>query len=621
MKTVKILSLLGLWGMLFGINQAGAQDLSKNSLNNSSKPILDKPILDKSVVDKAAAEQEQRRKETNLVGQIETLKGVVIFATMQDSDFDQRGIAPMTGLKTKGPAFIVKEEAAARKVVQPYLSKPLTEANLERLQTDLVLLCRRLDHPIVDVYYPDQHVTNGVIQIVIFEGKVSNVKVVNPGRKWYKDGWILSEVHLKPGESISQKQLQEDIDSLNRNGMFREVDVMLSPSKFMDDGSGTTDVELRVKDRFPLRVYGGYDNNGYRVLGEDRVFGGVNYGNLFGLDQQLNYQYTADVDLRRLSSHSASYVIPTFGSQSFVAYGGYTEVDPDLGTPYLKQNGESYQVSGLYNIPLPALGRLKEEVYFGYDFKSANQSIEFGGHTLNFTQTRVEVDQFCFGYKGYLEDSLGGTKVDLRGFYSPGDLTGNNTDAAFNTYRAGANADYVYGRFDAERSFKLPVGLVLVGRGSGQVSDGNLIAMEQLGLGGFSSVRGYGERLVNGDQGGFGSVELHRAWRLGNLTGQTGFPGQIDGDAIDFFGFFDSGYVESKTSGGGEYFGSSRNSIVLMSAGVGANLRISHNLSVSSSFGIPLRDIENEVGNASLVPNKDRNKGRGRFNVAATLSF
>ena len=87
---------------------------------------------------------------------------------------------------------------------------------------------------------------------------------------------------------------------------FHSTDAVFRPGT----AAGTTDVWLNVKDRFPLRVYTGYENTGTQATGEDRVLAGFNWGNVFGLDQQLNYQYTASPDFDHYKAQSGSYIVP-----------------------------------------------------------------------------------------------------------------------------------------------------------------------------------------------------------------------------------------------------------------------------------------------------------------------
>jgi hemolysin activation/secretion protein len=106
-------------------------------------------------------------------------------------------------------------------------------------------------------------------------------------------------------------------------------------------------------------------------------------------------------------------------------------------------------------------------------------------------------------------DSGGATTGQAFLVYSPGGITSNNTDEAFEQQRAFANADYVYGRLTAQRTQKLPGNFTLVATVSGQLASGNLLASEQFSLGGATTVRGYDESLANGDRGWLGSVELY----------------------------------------------------------------------------------------------------------------
>lgn len=589
--------------------QLRGDDLSRGSLNNSSQPIRAHEIPIVSVATNQAANGE------TLVPRVD---GILILGGASISELNREGVSGVKGVVVKGLDFLKDEKPKIIKAIAPYLGKPLKEGDLDRLQTTLILLCRSLDRPVVDVYYPEQQIIEGTLQIVVIEGKVGQVNVVNSGRKWFKDELVRNKIRLKSGDSISQKKLLEDLDTVNRNGMFREVNVALKQGEFKSDGSGTTDVDLKVKDRFPLRAYGGYDNGGVWALGEDRVFAGFNYGNVFGLDHQLNYQYTTDTDFRRLYSHSGSYVIPTFGSQALIFYGGYSDFKPNINTNFV-QKGNSYQVSALYRVPLPRWCGIIQEVSVGFDLKSANATTEFGG--VNVYTNRADVDQFNVGYHGRLADKIGFSDLNIMGYYSPGGLSSDNKDASFSPFHGDAKAQYMYARLEAQRGFKMPYGMLLLGKGAAQYADGNLIPSEQFGLGGSSTVRGYTERLLEGDQGVYGSAELHtRFLKFGDVNSKKDYPGEVYGDTIEFFGFFDYGYVQSHRLQTYDFFGSGKNSIYLISAGAGLNFRISHNLNVGITYGFPLKNIEDEVPNV-VVPSYDQTKGRGRLHVIATLSF
>ena len=102
----------------------------------------------------------------------------------------------------------------------------------------------------------------------------------------------------------------------------------------------------------------------------------------------------------------------------------------------------------------------------------------------------------------------GKTTFGLQGYFSPGGVTDLKSDAAFDDARKLAEAQYAYARFNLERATRLPADFSWIVRGIVQVATGNLLASEQLGMGGYATARGYEEREGNGDQGWFVSNEL-----------------------------------------------------------------------------------------------------------------
>ena len=132
-----------------------------------------------------------------------------------------------------------------------------------------------------------------------------NITINNEGKKWFSDMFISEQVRLHPGDEIESTRLNEDLNWLNTNP-FRQVNVAFKQGEEL----ALTDLELQVDDRLPLRGYFGYENSGTRFTGENRLLAGFNWGNAFGLDHQLNYQYSTDIEFDLVKAHSASYLAP-----------------------------------------------------------------------------------------------------------------------------------------------------------------------------------------------------------------------------------------------------------------------------------------------------------------------
>jgi hemolysin activation/secretion protein len=472
--------------------------------------------------------------------------------------------------------------------VQPYLGRALTKGKLDALIADVISYYRAHDHPIVDVIVPQQEITNGVVQLVVLEGRVGKVSVA--GNKWFGDDEFLTSVRLRPGDSISSRELQSDVDWMNANP-FHSTDVVYHPGK----GLGETDIVLQTQDRFPLRPYVGYEDSGNAATGFDRYEVGFNWGDAFdlGLGQQLNYQYTTSGDGESLRSHAGSYVIPLPWRHTLTFFGSYADTKGEL-PPLLNLNGSSYQISGRYAMPLPTLScskmTLKETFSLGFDYKYNDNSLEFGGEGAG--TTLVNVSQFVFAYDGTLSDPYGQTTLNESLFYSPGGWGNHNNDEAFDASHPGATADYVYDTISLQRLTRLPENFSLLLRATLQLSNSNLTPSEQLGFGGYDTVRGYDEREVNTDEGYVFTTEVRSPpISIGQIFHCHEFQ-----DQLQFLAFWDCGEASNHDPLPGE-----ESEIALSSVGGGLRYTINTYVSVRFDYGFQLTNtgFDNDHGSRS----------------------
>jgi hemolysin activation/secretion protein len=486
-------------------------------------------------------------------------------------------------LKITPPA---PEHFASR--MMPYLGRPMTKGGLNHLVQAIIVYYREHDHPVVDVAVPNQDITNGVLQVVVLEGRVG--KVVIKGNRWYSNGQIRDGIFLEPGDTVDSRQLQANLDYLNQNP-FRSSEIIYRPGEKLGD----TDITVQTHDRFPARVFAGYEDSGDIETGIDRYFAGFNYGNLFGLSQQINYQYTTSGSFDTLRAHSGSYVIPLPWQHTLSFFGSYVDTKAQLPA-LLGLKGRSYQISGRYNVPLPTFSysriAYKESVEAGFDYKYNKDSLEFGSATA--ANTLYAIDQFVLGYNGAETDPWGRTTIDENLYVSPGGLSAHNDDAAFNGAHAEATSDYVYNTIVLERLTKLPEDFSLILRGTVQSSNSNLPPSEQLGLGGYDTVRGYDEREVNTDDGFIFTTEVRSPTiSLGDLGG---FPALKD--QLQFLGFWDYGDGSNHNPLPGE-----PNEIPLSSLGVGFRYTINTYLSVRYDYAFQLlhTGFDNDHGSRSDI--------------------
>jgi hemolysin activation/secretion protein len=511
------------------------------------------------------------------------LKGVVILSDPKQVHPD--GLPGKSGVDTGDGTFGHRADFAA--VIQPYLDKRATLNSLAELTRSIVAYYRDHDRPVVNVYVPQQSVVSGVVQIVVLESHVEKVSAT--GARFFSNNQLRHEVDLRPGDAITSSEMRDDVDWINRNP-FLQSDLLLAPG----DAPGTTDVLLRTHDRFPLRVYAGYEDSGNAETGFDRYLAGFNYGNFLNLGQQVNYQYTTSGNGDSLRAHSGSYVIPLPWHNTLTFFGSYVETKGSV-PPLIGLSGRSYQISGRYTIPLPTLSvasvlTYKHDFAAGFDYKYNDNTLEFGGTPI--PGSLYDIDQFVMSYNGTLTDPYGQTTIDDELYVSPGSWGGNNNDSAFDTNHPGASSSYVYNTLVAQRLTKLPADWTLLLRGTLQTSNGNLAQSEQLGFGGYDTVRGYDEREVNADEGYIFTTELRTPTvSFGDAFGCAGFK-----DQLQFLAFWDYAAAHNNTPLPGE-----PSEIPLSGIGFGVRYTINTYLSVRYDYGFQLlrTGLDNDHGNRS----------------------
>lgn len=542
--------------LLMGTLTAHAQDYS---------PIAPKevPRVPAAPPNLKVAKPDATTADTTLV--VPSLRGLVFLSSPGQVETKSRSAGELIQFKE----IKIPDPDKFEILMESYLAKPVTQRTLQELSQTIIKHYRQNDRPLVDVIIPEQDVTAGILQVVILEGKVG--RITSEGNRWFSNQDLLENIRLREGGPISQSKLRDDLDWINQNP-FHSSEVIFRPGAEV----GETDITLHTQDRFPVRIYTGYEDTGNRATGFDRYLAGFNWGDALALGHQFNYQYTTSGNFDSLRAHSASYLIPLPWRHTLTFFGSYVDSKGTSG-PLININGQSYQISGRYGIPLPRIEEYKHSLSAGFDHKYNDNSLEFGG--LNVFGTKVDIDQYVFGYTGLYPDALGQTSLSEQIFYSPGNFGGNNTDAAFRTARANSTSNYVYNNLVLERLTRLPADWSLILRGTLQTSWANLPASEQMGFGGHDTVRGYDSREVNSDEGYLFTTELRAPpVSLGEAIGFPKFK-----DQLQFFGFWDYASANNYKLLTGE-----NPNTELSSAGAGFYYNINTYLSVRFDYGFQL---------------------------------
>ena len=405
--------------------------------------------------------------------------------------------------------------------------------------------------PVVEVLVPEQEVTDGWITLEVVEGKVGDLAL--SGGKHLNAGRIARRLGLGPGEKLTMRGLQGELDWLNRN-RFYDARLVVAPG----DDTAEADLLFQLGDARPLRVFGGFENSGVEVVGEERWFAGFEWGDVLGLGHRLIYQATLGTDLDAFRAHALDYRIPLAWQHELGLLAAVVNSETLLEDG-VSTSGESWILGANYTVPLRRRGDLRHEASAGFELKSTDNNLEFGGAEV--FDSAAELAHFVGRYRAALDRDGRRTSMLAEVFYSPGDLTDANRDVALRGIRADAVSEYTFLRGQVRHVRRLPAGASLIARAGGQWSDAPLLPSEQLALGGYDRVRGYTEREGLGDKGYWGSLEVRAP--------------AIEGD-LQLLAFVD--YGRAKVDGGGP-------DRELASAGPGLRYRIGEHLSVRFDYG------------------------------------
>jgi hemolysin activation/secretion protein len=236
----------------------------------------------------------------------------------------------------------------------------------------------------------------------------------------------------------------------------------------------------------------------------------LRYDNLWQKEHSIVMQYqTSPEDTNEVRLITGSYGLPSFLNDDhlIMLYALWSDSDTaTVGDISVIGKGNIFGMR--YMMPLTPLDSYFHDLILGIDYKDFDDEID--------ESTTIPVDYLPLytSYSVAVPDDWGQTRFSL-------DLNFNlrrigSSRSRFENKRQESSGNYLYVTADLQRDQKLPFGFHSWMQIDGQIASEPLISNEQFSAGGVSSVRGYKESEIFGDNGLHGSVEL-RAPDLGHL--------------------------------------------------------------------------------------------------------
>jgi hemolysin activation/secretion protein len=468
----------------------------------------------------------------------------------------------------------------------PYLSSlSLTADGAKELCEAIVVHYRDNEDLRVSVSMPEQDTSKGVVQLVVAPERLGEVNVKNNA---YTESETLAKwVSLSKSDLINEQMLAQDVGWMNSNP-YRTVKLDYQPG----EEPGVTNLDLLVTDKKSWKVLSGVDNTGTNPIGPLRVYAGFNVNDFIFTDHTLNFQTMTADHYSEYQNYTALYTAPLPWRNTLRIFGAFTATDPDR-TDFPQKHRKTYSASARYAVPQWfASNLLIDQVTFdaGFDFKGTNTNTLFEDDAAPVKKMLAYVGQFASSVS--MVRNRGGNKItgliDIVG--SPGRMLPHQTDEDFNNLRQGATPRYFYSRLALSMDQKLTGDWKLALQGRAQLSASNLIPSEQFSLGGYSTVRGYEERVVNGDNAICGNFEIKSP-----EVAVVGLWQPKVGDSLCLLGFLDAGYAWFH-----EAVADTPISQALIGVGPGLRYSISNYFTSRLDLGFPLKSVEKDSGKPQI---------------------
>jgi hemolysin activation/secretion protein len=405
-----------------------------------------------------------------------------------------------------------------------------------------------------------------VIKIRVIEGGLEGIEIT--GNRRLNSDYMRSRLKIATRPPLNRNRLLEALQLLQLDPQIDKISAELQAGTSPERSR----LQVRVKeaDTFSVELF--TDNNRSPSVGSFRRGVRINQANLVGLGDGLDISYANTDGSNELN---LSYTIPVNAHNGTIQIaGGVTKtnvIEKPFDTIDIEGKSRTYELT--YRQPI--VQKPDRELALGLTF------------------SRQESDTFLLGERYQLSQGAnkrGETRVTaFRFFQEYVQRSSNQVFAARSQFSLGTslfnatvNNDAPDSRFFAWRGQAQYVRLLapdtlMVLRSDVQLATGDLLSLEQIGIGGAQTVRGYRQDLLLSDSGAIASAEVRipifRAPQIKGLLQIAPF--------IDFgIGWNHSGAKVNPDSD------------VLLGAGLGLIWSMSDRLNARIDYGIPLISVD-----------------------------
>jgi len=396
-----------------------------------------------------------------------------------------------------GSTVFSPEELA--KVTAEFTNRPITLAELFQARTKITELYVSKGYITSGAYIPPQTIKSGVIKIQVVEGRLEDIQI--SGTQRLNPNYVRSRLAIATAPPLNRDKLLEALQILQLNPLITNLSADLSAGA----RPGTSLLQVKIKEARTFDTQIALDNGRSPSVGSFRRRLQVSEANLLGLGDGLSLAY-ANTD----------------GSNTF---------DVSYSLPLNPRNGTlnfsfGTSASNVIEEPFNILDIQSASRYYELTFRQPLMQTPTQEFALGLTASRREseatyIDGERIPFPSLGADNDGSTRISALRFFQ--EWTTRNSrqviavrsqfNLGIGALNATVNQDVPDSRFfswqgQAQWARLLAPETLFIVRANTQIASRSLLPLEQFGIGGLDSVRGYRQDFLLSDNGAFASAEV-----------------------------------------------------------------------------------------------------------------
>ncbi len=449
-------------------------------------------------------------------------------------------------------------------VTAPFRGRSIGFSELLGARSAITELYVREGYITSGAFIPPQSLDSGIVTIQIVEGELEGLEVTGEGK--LDSSYVRDRIRLATKQPVNQDRLLRALQLLQLDPLIERISAELSA------GSGPGKSFLKITYRSADSFYTTFFTNNSRVPSVGTWRRGVTVGdrNLLGFGDSLSVAYTNTQGSNEIET---IYTIPLNARNGTVALRFDAAESDVIESPFdeldIESSSRTYEI--IYRQPIAQ--KPTEEFVIGFigSRRESNNSVlgvgfplsaganEDGETRLSVLRTFQEYSQRGARYV-FAARSLFNVGVDVF------DTTINDDEP---------DAQFFSWRFQTQYVREIAEDTVFLVRGDLQLTPEALVPLEQIGIGGFDSVRGYRQDSLLTDNGASLIAELR--YPILRTRDREGI--------LHLVPFFDIGTGWNSEE-------DNPDPSTLVSVGVGLNWEYSDRLNARIEWGIPLVEVE-----------------------------